>query len=171
MINQKKKKQNKQKKTKRKKKTSAQPAVLGKNNLKPYTGFLKGVKGKVVEEPAPKKVRAKQGEAIADPVGRLEETRKTGYIDQVPASPTTQADTDAVANTKDKNVQTYFGGRDPIDGGIDAIYDVGLGTVKLPTEKELQASLKEEEKGKDAGDPRWRLMGEQDIEAVILNAK
>ena len=128
-------------------------------NLKPYTGFLKGVKGKVVEEPAPKKVRAKQGEAIADPVGRLEETRKTGYIDQVPASPTTQTDTDAVAKTKDKNVQAYFGGRDPIDGVIDAIYDVGLGTsaLKAPSAKDLEAS----------GDPRWRLLGEQDTDVDV----
>ena len=106
----------------------------------------------------PKLVSGRMGAAA-----RMEETRKTGYRDEVPDSknPVTDTDRQAVKASKDKDVATYLGAApDPVDGILDAINDVVLGTATTKVEKgdSLDPNVRKLQKGRSKANANKALV-------------
>jgi hypothetical protein len=89
-------------------------------------------KAKAKPKAKPKaKTKAKEVAPLSRTAARMEEIRRTGYVDEVPDSknPVTDADRKAVKASENKKVATYFGNApDPVDGILNAVSDIVLGT-------------------------------------------
>ena len=125
----------------------------------PYKGTIKGVKAKLVDKPFGK-FRKDQRTPAQSTVEMLEETRKTGYIDEVPDSQNPlnagdraflstigtekiSAPTKNKPRNKKKNPSyisvagTYLSGQpDPIDGILSAVDDIATKRVALTISKD-----------------------------------
>ena len=114
-------------------------------------------KAKAKAKPKAKaKRKAKEVAPLSSAGARMEEIRTTGYVDEVPDSknPVTDADRKAVKASENKKVATYFGNApDPVDGILNAVSDIVLGTVATQVDKSdsLDPDVRAQLKNRNAG--------------------
>ena len=116
--------------------TTPQPVTVSKDipTLEQAKAKLAKAKAKPKAKPKAKtkaKRKAKEVAPLSPAAARMEEIRRTGYVDEVPDSknPVTDADRKAVKASENKKVATYFGNApDPVDGILNAVSDIVLGT-------------------------------------------